>query len=55
MATSFKMQVTMEECAKKGFTLSEENFHEIFKRTDTNADGELDYAEFISMIIKLDF
>ena len=37
------------------FTLSEENFNEIFKRTDTNADGELDYAEFISMIIKLDF
>lgn len=44
----------MEECAKRGFTLTEENFDDIFKRMDKNADGELDYVEFVSYMTKLD-
>ena len=44
----------MEEYAKRGFALTEENFDELFKRMDKNADGELDYVEFVSMLTKLD-
>ena len=40
----------MEEYDKRGFTLTEENVIEIFKRMDKNADGELDYVEFVSML-----
>ena len=50
----FGLQVMMEECAKRGFTLTEENFDDIFKRMDKNADGELDYVEFVSYMTKLD-
>ena len=46
----FGLQVMMEECAKRGFTLTEENFDDIFKRMDKNADGELDYVEFVSTL-----
>ena len=45
----------MEEYAKRGFTLTEETFDEFFKRIDKNADGEIDYVEFVnSMLTKLD-
>ena len=45
----------MEEYAKRGFTLTEEIFDEIFRRMDKNADGEIDYVEFVSMLLtKLD-
>ena len=44
----------MEECAKRGHTLTEENFDQMFKQMDKNADGELDYAEFVSVVTKLD-
>ena len=45
----------VEEYAKRGFTLTEEIFDEIFKWMDKNADGVLDYVEFVSMMLtKLD-
>ena len=50
----FNLQVTMEECGKRGHTLTEENFDQMFKQMDKNADGELDYVEFVSMVTKLD-
>ena len=44
----------MEEYAERGFNLTEEHFDQIFKKMDKNSDGEIDYVEFVTMMIKLD-